>query len=245
MRLLVDTVRTVLTLIGGVLLTLVLAPTVMVIAAVRPTSIWIERCIHLWSRGWLALAGSPLDVRGSQHIDPSSSYVVVANHRSNLDIMACFLAIAVPIRYLAKKELFRIPILAPAMRSIGIVEVDRQAPTGIHEMLNREARRLVAAGRSIIIYPEGTRSRDGSMRPFKKGAFTMAVAGELPVLPVTIHGTRRAWKPESALIHGGRITVVIDPPIPTVGMTHSDTSHLRDRVQELIEKRLAELEAQS
>ena len=134
-----------------------------------------------------------------------------------------------PIRFLAKKELFRIPILAPAMRAIGIVEVDRSARSAIHEQVNRQARELVASGRSLIIYPEGTRSRDGELRPFKKGAFTMAVAGGIPILPVTIAGTYRAWPPGQLLVPGGRtITAVIDPPIETAGMKREDVTRLTE-----------------
>jgi 1-acyl-sn-glycerol-3-phosphate acyltransferase len=80
-----------------------------------------------WSRLWLGAAGVDLRVVGGENVDPDRSYVVVANHSSNLDIMACFLALPLPIRFLAKKELFRLPLLATAMRDIGIVEVDRQA----------------------------------------------------------------------------------------------------------------------
>ncbi len=176
-------------------------------------------------------SGCPLEVQGAELVDPKRSYVVVANHLSVLDIMACFLAVPVPIRFLAKKELFRIPILAPAMRAIGIVEVDRSARSAIHEQVNRQARELVASGRSLIIYPEGTRSRDGELRPFKKGAFTMAVAGGIPVLPLTIAGTYRAWPPGRLLVTGGRtIKAVIDPPIETAGLRkrRRDRAHGRD-----------------
>ena len=244
MRHLVAVPRTVLTLLVGVVATVVLGPIAIVVGHLRPTSPLIEKMIRLWSRLWLVPAGCRLEVRGRENVDPTRSYIVVANHLSNLDIMTCFLALPIPIRYLAKKELFQIPILAPAMRAVGIIEVDRQARgAAVHDQVNRQAKELIRLGRSVIIYPEGTRSRTGELQPFKKGAFTMAVSTGLPILPVTIFGTYEAWRPDRPLIYGGRITVVIDPPITTEGLGRSDTNELRDRVHDLIGRRYAELRA--
>lgn len=233
--------RTVLTSFVGVISTLVAAPTVMVIAALNDTSPWIERVIRSWSRIWLAASGTELTLVGSHNIDPEASYVVVANHQSTLDIMACFLAVPLPIRYLAKKELFRIPILAQGMRSVGIVEVDRSARSAIHRQVNEQSQKLIANGRSLIIYPEGTRPRDGNLYPFKKGAFTMAIASQLPILPVAIHGTYEAWKPGTLWVRGGQVTTVVDPPIPTLGLKHQDAAALSNQAYEVIANRVAEM----
>jgi 1-acyl-sn-glycerol-3-phosphate acyltransferase len=244
MRIVVDAARTGITLFAGMMATLLIGSAVIVVAHVRPSSPFVETLARWWSRWWLVAGGVSLNVRGRELVDTDRSYVVVANHRSDFDIMACFLAIPLPIRYLAKKELFRVPVLASAMRSIGIIEIDREAHGTIHDQTNRQARALVAAGRSLIIYPEGTRSRDGSMRPFKKGAFTMAIASGLPVLPVTIHGSRETWPPVR-LVRGGTITVLIDSPIETEDMGHADIEPLRSRVQALIEERLELLGAET
>ncbi|MGH8874704.1 MAG: lysophospholipid acyltransferase family protein [Acidimicrobiia bacterium] len=241
MKWLVDPLRTLATLAVGVVATVLGAPAVILIARRDPRSAWIERIARGWSKAWLTAAGSPLKVRGREHVEPGRSYVVVANHLSNLDIMACLLAVPLPIRFLAKKELFRVPLLAPAMRAVGVVEVDRVARAAIHQQVNVQARQVVERGQSLIIYPEGTRSRDGTLRPFKKGAFTMAVAAQMPVLPVTIHGSYRAWPPGQPIIRGGPITVVIDPPIPTEGLGPADTSTIRDEARKVIAGRLAEL----
>lgn len=241
MSLLVTAGRTIVTSLVGVLVTLVAAPVVMIIAAFDDTSPWIERLIRWWSRAWLSASGTHLTLVGSHHIDPDSSYVVVANHQSTLDIMACFLAVPLPIRYLAKKELFRIPILAQGMRSVGIIEVDRSARSAIHRQVNEQSQQLIAKGRSLIIYPEGTRPRDGALYPFKKGAFTMAIASQLPILPVSIHGTYEAWKPGTLWVRGGQVTVVIDEPIPTEGLTQQDATELTKRAFELIANRVAEM----
>ena len=239
-----DLVRTGWTLFVGAIATLVFGTTVIVLAHVDPTSPSIEAAARRWSRWWLRAGGVRLEVRGQENVDPGRSYVVVANHRSDFDIMACFVGIPVPIRYLAKQELFRVPVLASAMRAIGIIEVDREAHASIHDQINRQAKNLVAKGRSLMIYPEGTRSRDGSMRPFKKGAFTMAVAAGLPVLPVTIHGSRAAWPPVK-LVRGGTITVVIDAPIETEDQGRQEIGILRDGVRDLMIRRLEELDAEA
>jgi 1-acyl-sn-glycerol-3-phosphate acyltransferase len=241
MRTMLAPFRTVLTLATGLIATLIAAPTVIVIARINPTSPLIEKIAHIWSRLWLITSGSTIEVRGQELVDRTRSHIVVANHLSVLDIMACFIAVPLPIRFLAKKELFSVPILAPAMRSIGIVEVDRGARSAIHEQVNQQARDLVASGRSVIIYPEGTRSRNGELRPFKKGAFTMAIAGGIPVLPVTIAGTFEAWPPGRMWVRGGPIKVVIDQLIETSDMSREDTSSLAEQAREIIEKRYDEL----
>lgn len=202
----------------------------------RPDSRLVERIIAWWAKAWLIASGTRLEVRGRENVEPGRSYVFVANHLSALDIMVCLAAIPVPIRYLAKKELFRIPIFAQAMRAVGIVEVDRAARGAAMESINQQIPGVIARGHSLIVYPEGTRSRDGRMRPFKKGAFTIAAANGMPVVPVTLWGTYRAWPPDSLLIRGGDVEVVIDPPI-----SGTDPEELRIRAEEVISKRLAEL----
>lgn len=234
MRRLLAPFRSLLTLIVGVAATLFFAPIVIVLGRLRPTTPMIEKCARAWSRSWLWAAGCSLEVTGIEHVDRSRSHVVVANHLSVLDIMVCFLAVPLPIRFLAKKELFSVPLLAPAMRSIGIVEVDRTARSAIHEKVNRQAQELVATGRSLIIYPEGTRSRNGVLRPFKKGAFTMAIAGGIPVLPVTIIGTYEAWPSGKLWVYGGKLRAEIHPPIETEGMNRDDTSSLTAHVRETV-----------
>jgi 1-acyl-sn-glycerol-3-phosphate acyltransferase len=241
MRWLIAVGRTVLTGAAGVIATIVAVAVIAVIAVFDKTSPKIERVIRGWSRVWLTTSGTRLEVEGQENIDPNRSYVVVANHLSALDIMACVLAVPLPIRFLAKKELFRIPVLAQGMRTVGIIEVDREARGAIHAEVNRQSKELIALGRSLIIYAEGTRPRNGVMKPFKKGAFTMAIATQLPVLPLSLHGSYEAWPPGRHLIRGGLIRVVLDKAIETEGLSHSDTGDLRDQVREVISGRVSEM----
>lgn len=241
MRWVIILFRTIATWLVGILATIVGAIAALLIVVVNPSSPAIERVILWWSRMWLMASGTRVVVEGQENIDHSRSYVVVANHLSTLDIMVCFLALELPIRYLAKKELFRIPLLAQAMRAVGIIEVDRSARSAVHQVVNKQAKDLIASNRSLIIYAEGTRPRDGVMKPFKKGAFTMAIASQLPVLPLSIHGTYEAAVPGRPWFIGGTVTAIIDPAIPTEGLDQSDADALRDRVREIIATRVSHL----
>jgi 1-acyl-sn-glycerol-3-phosphate acyltransferase len=241
MRLLIDIPRTIITVVAGVLATIIAVLLIAIIVPFNNNSPTIDRIIRAWSRVWLATSGTRLEVEGGDNIDPSRSYVVVANHLSALDIMACLLAVPLPIRFLAKKELFRVPVLAQGMRLVGIIEVDREARGAIHSEVNRQSRELIEQGRSLIIYAEGTRPRNGVMKPFKKGAFTMAIRSGLPVLPLSIHGSYEAWPPGKPVVRGGLIRVMIDKPVETDGMTSADTGELRDQVREIIGGRVEEM----
>lgn len=224
---------------SGLIGTVAMGIAATVVGHLLPTSPLVQRIIEAWSRAWLIPAGVRIEVTGAEHVDTGRSYIVVANHLSNMDIMVCFVAVPVPVRYLAKKELFRIPLLSQAMRAIGIVEVDRRH-RGIAtiDAVNRQSRTVMERGLSLIVYPEGTRSRDGRLQSFKKGAFTMAIESGLPVLPVTIHGSRQVWPPGSRWIRPGEVNVIIDPPIETNGLIRADAAGLRDRVQSTVSANL-------
>ncbi len=241
MRLFIDVPRTIITVVAGVTATIVAVALLAIMVVIDDRSPLIERIIRVWSRVWLAASGTKLEVEGAENIDPKRSYVVVANHLSTLDIMACLLAVPLPIRFLAKKELFRVPVLAQGMRMVGIIEVDREARGAVHSEVNRQSRELIEKGRSLIIYAEGTRPRNGVMKPFKKGAFTMAITSGLPVLPLSIHGSYEAWPPGTPLVRGGVIKVILDKPVETEGMTTSDTGDLRNQVREVIAGRVEAL----
>lgn len=240
MRWVLIVVRTVLTWMVGFFATVIGALLALIISLAKDTSPLVERVIRTWSRSWLIAAGVKLQVEGRENVDPDRSYMVVANHQSGLDIMACFLAVPVPIRFLAKKELFRVPFLAMGMRAVGIIEVDREARGAIHQQVNRQARELIEKKRSVIIFPEGTRPRDGVMRPFKKGAFTMAIGIGLPILPVSIRGTYQAWRPGSPWIKGGPVRVMIHRSIETAGLGQGDTGVLRDQSYQVISRHVAQ-----
>jgi 1-acyl-sn-glycerol-3-phosphate acyltransferase len=209
----VTAVRSFLTLVAGVIGTVVCSTAALVVSTVRPGSPWLEKIIRAWGMVWIRAAGVRVIVEGGEKVDPTRSYVVVGNHLSAYDIMVHVSSLPVPVRFLAKAELFRIPLFAQAMRSVGMIEVDRKAGASIHKQVSRDARAAIAMGRSIIVYPEGTRARGGELGPFKKGAFTIAVDNGLPVLPVTIHGTLEVWQAGKRSINPGVVHLVISAPL--------------------------------
>jgi 1-acyl-sn-glycerol-3-phosphate acyltransferase len=126
--------------------------------------------------------------------------VVVCNHQSDLDPMVHLRTLPLSLRVLAMRELFRIPLFGAAMRTIGMIEVDRASPD--FGQIDRTATRDLVAGHSLLAFPEGRISPDGTIDAFKDGAFVIAVASQVPVVPVAIDGTRRIWPPGQRTIHG-------------------------------------------
>ena len=196
----------------------------------------VDRAIMRWSSFFLGLAGSTLTTEGQERFASDGQYVFIANHLSNLDIPVMFLATEMPIRYLAKAELFKIPVLKQAMDAIGIVKVDRIAGAAIHYEVNQGVAAATAHGDSLIIFPEGTRSVSGEMAPFKKGAFRIAISGRLDIVPVTIVGTWESWRPHSKIVYGGPVQAIIHDPISVQGLTIADMDMLREQVHTIIRK---------
>ncbi len=217
-----------------VVATVVLAPLAYLTARRNPTSRAIEWMARTWARSVLASTRLSYQVEGRDHFDPQGAYIIVSNHISNLDPMLHFVAVPLPVRFLAKKELFEIPVFGPALRAIGIVRTDRQAGPGGHSTINRQVDQAIAAGRSLVIYAEGTRSRDGRLQKFKKGAFFLAIRAGVPVVPCVIHGTREAWQPGDWRLRGGHARVRFFEPIPTSELHAGDAARLRHQVQEIV-----------
>lgn len=215
--------------------TIFLAAYVIVFALVRPHHPYIDRIIRFWARRFLGVAPVTLEVEGADRVDPGEQYVYVANHLSNFDIPVLFASLPSRIRFLAKKEVYKIPVVATAMRRVGIVKTDRQAGQQAHAAINAGIADARSHGYSLIIFPEGTRSRDGEFHPFKKGAFRIAIANSMAVVPVAIEGTWQVWPPGAKIFYPGRARVVIHDPVPVAGMELTDIGRLRDQVHGVIE----------
>jgi 1-acyl-sn-glycerol-3-phosphate acyltransferase len=200
-----------------------------------------EFLVQFWSRLFLLVPPMSFTVSGADHIEPGTQYFFLANHLSNFDIPLLFRAIPTPIRYLAKKELYKIPVFAQALHVAGIVKIDRGAGASSYAAINEGVARAKTNGYSIIVFAEGTRSRDGEIHPFKKGAFRMAISTGLPVVPVTLSGTWDVWPPGSKVFYRGHADVVIHRPIPTGELTVRDIDKLRDQVFGIIDRQFHEL----
>lgn len=237
----VAALRTPFTYLVGLVATGIAAVAVIITSLLVPESLLIDRMVRGWARAVLWGGGVRLNVIGVENVDPSASYVVTSNHQSSFDIMAHFLALPVPIRFLAKKELFGLPLLGWALKRLHMVPVDRSAGRTVYEETEQNAAATIAKGKSIIVYPEGTRTKTGDLLPFRKGAFFIAVHTGLAILPTTIAGSHEAWLPRARIIRGGTITVAIGEPIPTHNLAVDDAPRLRDDARSVIESRLIEL----
>jgi 1-acyl-sn-glycerol-3-phosphate acyltransferase len=185
-----------------------------------------------------ALARIRIVTHGLEKISAGSHFIYMMNHNSNLDAPAVFLKIPGPVRILAKKELFRLPVLATAMRMGGFVPVDRSNREAAIESA-RSAARIAASGSSFLIAPEGTRSRTGDLLPFKKGGFHIAIDSRVPVVPITVVGAFELMPPGSFGIRPGTIEIFFHDPIATTGLQSRDRFELIARVRAPMEEVLA------
>lgn len=213
--------------------TVVLALVVLAIAAVAPHSPLLHRIGRLWSRGLLAVAGVNLEVQGLEHLQPGQPYIYAANHQSAFDIFALIVALPFPVNFLAKVELFSIPLFGPAIKKMGCLPIDRSNRQAARHSLEQAAA-AVRRGVSLVIFPEGTRSPDGQLLPFKKGGFALALRSGQPIVPVSISGSRRIWPKGGGRIHPGTIKVVFSPPIRTAAYHLREKDKLLAAVREAI-----------
>lgn len=158
---------------------------------------------------------------------PDQQYMVVSNHLSNLDSMVVLAGLRLPLRFLAMRELFDVPVLGAALRRLGMIEVNRDYPDST--MIGQGVSQAMADGASIMVFPEGQTSHDGTLNRFRIGAFSIAIGQAIPILPITLIGTREVWAPGSNTIHKGVVRVVIHQPLATHGLTQQDATALRER----------------
>lgn len=198
-----------------------------------PTSHRINRVLRMWGRAWLVPAGVRLEIQGLENVAQGQQYVVASNHLSNLDPMVMLASLPIPLRFLAMRELFDVPVLGQALRRIGMIEIDRASPDGT--TIARGVQQALRDEASIFVFPEGQTSHDGSLSRFRIGAFTIAIEHGIPILPVAVIGTRGIWPPGSNTIHSGVVRLIIQEPVHTGGMTSGDAVLLRDRIRLSIE----------
>ena len=179
------------------------------------------------------LLGVDVTMHGLEHVEKLGPVIYAPNHQSHLDILTLLGHLPGATRFAAKRELWRHPVVGGVLDTLGMIPIDRDAGERSIEVLNQAA----ADASSIVIFPEGTRSRDGRLREFKKGAFVLAIATGLPIVPVCCRGTRRLMPRGSQLtVVPGPVDVFIEPPIETVGLTYDDRDALAAQVRDAILK---------
>ena len=167
-------------------------------------------------------------VKGRENIDPKQSYVIVVNHQSAYDIIILYARLGIYFKWLMKKEIRKIPGIGFGSQAIGHILINRSSTKAAIETINY-AKSKIKDGTSMLIFPEGTRSRTHDMLPFKKGAFWFAFDLNLPILPVTINGTREILPSETMNLLPGKAEIIIHPPI-------NINNYSKDNMADLIEK---------
>lgn len=191
-----------------------------------------------WSRWVTSFAGVKIVVENRAKLVPDQPYVFMANHASSLDIWAVFVAVPRRIRLIAKKQLARIPILGWVMWAGRFIFIDRQNGVAARRSID-EAGQRIHGGACVLLFPEGTRTRDGTLGAFKKGGFHLAIKAGVPIVPVALRGTRELMPRGSLLLRSGTMTVIIGEPIPTQGLSDEDRANLNERVRGVVETMLS------
>jgi 1-acyl-sn-glycerol-3-phosphate acyltransferase len=187
-----------------------------------------DRVPRDWSRRLLGASGIEVATRGLERLDGLGACVYAVNHVSFVDIWALEASLPGSLRFVAKEALFRIPVFGTALRISGQIPIDRGDRAQAFDAFAHAAEAL-RAGRSAIVFPEGTRSVDGRLGPFKKGAFVLAIRTQHPVVPVYVEGTFGLMPKGWIVPRSGRVEVRIGAPIPTLGLGYDDRDALTAR----------------
>ena len=230
--------RGLLTLATVIVATAVLGSLGAVAAILLPRSNVMNHVGRLWSRLCLAAAGLRPEYHGLEHVAGTAPRLFLANHLSIVDIWVLAVALPNTTRFVAKRSLFWIPILGQAMWAADFIPIDRGDRTQAIRSLGRAAARI-RAGASVILFPEGTRSRNGKLAPFKKGSFHLALETRVPIVPIAISGTYRVVKPRSIVVRPGPVRVTCFAAVATDGYAPGDVEPLMDRVRATIAGALA------
>jgi 1-acyl-sn-glycerol-3-phosphate acyltransferase len=184
-----------------------------------------------WARDILSAAGTPVIAEGLEHIPRDRPVLYASNHSSMFDIWALFATLPGSVRFVAKQELFRIPLLGAGMRAAGHIPIHRTAGKRAFAAYDEAAELIRKGNSSPVVFPEGTRSRTGELLPFKNAPFALAIAAQVPIVPVYVHHTFEILPKGGWRLRPRPIRLLVGPPISTVGLGAKDRERLRDEVR--------------
>jgi 1-acyl-sn-glycerol-3-phosphate acyltransferase len=219
--------------------TVVMATLSLLLAPFDRTGAMQHWCARWWCRLIAWTIGAHIHVHGESNVRGDRNYVYMANHSSLIDIPALFAYLPFQFRIMAKKELFYVPFMGWHLWTAGNFPVDRGDPRKTALSLRRVVEGI-KAGKSLAVFPEGTRSADGRLQEFKAGAFKIALRAGVPIVPVAIRGTHELLPKHSLAPRPGRVEVIIGKPIETFG---HDEKHLRELIQQTHDAIAAQLES--
>jgi 1-acyl-sn-glycerol-3-phosphate acyltransferase len=203
---------------------------------------WPGIMAKAWGNVNLWAAGVKVNITGLENISNGGPYIFISNHQGWFDIFAALGKLPIRFSWLAKEELFRIPVLGVAMSRAGYIPIDRKDHRKALASMNRAAE-VIRDGTSVFIFPEGTRSADGVMKDFKKGAFVLAAKSQQRLVPISISGSYRILLKGDWTIHSGEIGFSIGKPIETSGADSRSRELLIEKVREAIRANLTPEEA--
>lgn len=226
-------IRTLYVTIWVIFATLVLGIVVMILSIFVKSGNPLHKIACFWGRSILVVSRIKVTVEGLSGIDPQRPYIFMSNHQSNFDIPVLLGHLAVQFRWLAKVELFKIPIFGHAMRKAGYINIDRNNRKSAIKSLQVAAEKI-KNGVSVLIFPEGTRTQDGKIRRFKKGGFVMAIDSGVPIVPVVISGAHAIMRKGKFRVNPGQIRMLIHEPIDTSTYTRETKEALMERVRRVM-----------
>jgi 1-acyl-sn-glycerol-3-phosphate acyltransferase len=235
--------KTVLTLIRLILAsisTVVCGVSTIILRPVDPHGKIFHWFGKVWATSILLIASTRIVIRGTEHIQNGNRYIYVSNHASLLDIPAVMAGIPDQIRLIYKKELEKIPIFGWVLKVGPNISIDRERSFKAMKSLE-EAAEKIKRGASVLLFAEGTRSNDGRLQPFKRGAFSLAVKTGIPIIPLTINGSFDRRPKGKFLINPGVIEIILDQPIPTDNGSGKEFElSIMNRVYEVIQSQFKE-----
>jgi 1-acyl-sn-glycerol-3-phosphate acyltransferase len=218
------------------------------LALVPPRGEWFLKLARGWARLILAASGVRVRVKHAERMAAGTSFVVAANHASFYDILVLLAVLPMSVRFLAKRNLFRLPFLGWSMAAAGFIPVNRETRAGSFAIVDTALSRL-QGGRSLVVFPEETRTRTGELLPFKAGAALLALRSGLPLLPLGIAGTFRIQRRGGFTITPSAVTLAVGQPIAVADGSPRDraalTEALRDRIASLREEAAADIESKA
>lgn len=221
---------------------LVIAYTLPAVIAgwIDPTGKKAAAVCRKWARLVLRVSGVKVYVKGGENAPAGVPRIYMSNHQSYFDVIALMAFLPDNGRFVAKKSLEYIPLFGYAMRKVGTIIIDRKKPEEARRILNEMGGDRMSGGMGVIIFPEGTRSRDGNLQEFKRGGFVLALQTGAAIVPVGIHGSREIMPAQGYTVKPGEICMVIGEPIKTDGLSVEHKNQLIDQTRKSIERLVAE-----
>ena len=220
-------------ILWSVVATLILAVPIIVAGLLSRTGNLAFSLSKLWAYTMLGVSFVRTEIKNKEKIQAGTSYIIISNHQSLYDIIALVTTLGIQYRWFIKREVLKIPLFGYGLYASRNIFIDRSNTAKAIESINKGIDRL-PKGVSIMVFAEGTRSPDGQIHEFKKGGFVTAVRRKIPILPVTVNGSRRVLSKKSLMVRPGRIQVVIGDPIDTGGYTGDNVQALIDRTRDVI-----------